>query len=62
MKKKIKDLTQEEMRNICTFHIRRGISCLNEDICKCPFWYANSCLKGFIEKLQYIEKEVEVDE
>ena len=58
MKKKIKDLTLEECDKICAFHNKKGTSCLNQHI-KCPLYFANSCLKGFIEKLQYIEREVE---
>lgn len=60
MKKKIKDLTLEEMGKICSKNTCGGfVYCENS---KCPLWYANSCLKGFIEKLQYVEREVEVDE
>lgn len=64
MKKKIKDLTKEECDKICAFHNKKGTSCLNDyaQNIKCPLWFANSCLKGFIEKIQYIEREVEIDE
>lgn len=62
MKKKIKELTQEEMTNICRSHMREGTSCLNEcsQNCKCPLWFApaNSCLKGFIERLQCVESKI----
>lgn len=58
--KKIKDLTIEEMNKICAFHNEKGTSCLNQH-CKCPLLFASSCLRGFIEKLQYIEKEVDYD-
>lgn len=62
--KKIKDLTREEMNKMCSFHLRKGIGCLNENTqnCKCPLWYANQCLAGFVLKLQHLEKEVEIDE
>lgn len=56
MKKKIKDLTQEEMSKICSKYTAGGFACCENS--SCPLWFANSCLKGFIEKLQYIEKEV----
>ena len=59
MKKKIKDLTLEEMEEICVNHTCdayvRGKS-------RCPLLFSNSCLQGFIEKMHYIEREVEVDE
>ena len=58
-KKKIKDLTQEEMSKICAAQTKGYILCENT---KCPLFFAGSCLKGFIERLQYIESEVEVDE
>jgi len=61
MKKKIKDLTLEEMNKICAFHNEKGTSCLNNH-CKCPLLFAGACLRGFVEKLQYIKKEVEVDD
>ena len=60
MEKKIKELTLKEMGKICSKHTQGGFTyCENS---KCPLWFASSCLKGFIEKLQYIEREVEVDE
>lgn len=61
MMKKIKELTKEECNKICAFHNKKGTSCLNQN-CKCPLLFAGCCLKGFIEKIQYIEREVEVDE
>lgn len=62
MKKKIKDLTLEECGEICVRYVKKGEGCLNDyaQNIKCPLWYANSCLKGFIEKIQYIEGEVEI--
>lgn len=60
MKKKIKDLTSEEMDKICIHHTQGGfVYC---EYSKCPLWFANSCLRGFIEKIQHIEKEIEIDE
>ena len=60
MKKKIKDLTKEEMNKICAFHHEKGTSCIAENTqnCKCPLFFVGSCLRGFIEKLRYIEREV----
>ena len=60
MKKKIKDLTLEEMGKICSKHTAGGFACC--EYSNCPLWFANSCLKGFIEKLQHIERKVETDE
>ena len=60
MKKKIKDLTLEEIGKICAKHTQGGI--VYCEYSKCPLWYAYSCLRGFIEKLQYIEREIEIDE
>lgn len=59
-KKKIKDLTLEEMNKICAKHTCRGFACCEST--NCPLFFAGSCIKGFIERLQYIEKEIEVDE
>lgn len=60
MKKKLKDLTSEEMSKICIKHTHNGIvHCENTT---CPLHYANYCLKGFIEKLHYIERQIETDE
>ena len=60
MKKKFKDLNLEEMGKICSKHTAGGFACCESS--KCPLWFANSCLKGFIEKLQYIEREVPIDD
>lgn len=64
MKKKIKELTREEMNKMCSFHLKKGTGCLNENTQnrKCPLWYANQCLAHFVLKSQYLEREVEVDE
>lgn len=59
MKKKIKDLTLEERNKICASQTKGYIYCENTN---CPLFFAGTCLKGFIEKLQYIEREVELDE
>lgn len=54
MKKKIKDLTEEEMHKICLkYH-----DCDSDGKVNCPLWYSCSCLKGFIHKMRYVEKEV----
>ena len=58
MTNKIKDLTEEEMRKICLkYH-----DCDSDSKVNCPLWYASSCLKVFIKKMRYIEKEVKIDE
>ncbi len=64
MKKKIKELTKEECNKICALHNKKGTGCLNDyrQNIKCSLFFADSCLKGFVEKLQYVEREVEVDE
>jgi len=55
-KKKIKDLTLEEMSKICSKHTQGGVVyCENSN---CPLFFAGTCLKGLIERLQYIKKEV----
>ena len=59
IKVKIKDLTKEERDKICASQTKGYILCENT---KCPLFFAGSCLKGFIEKLQYVEREVEIDE
>lgn len=60
MKKKIKDLTFEEMNDIC---ISQNVKCTAGSGCSCPLLHAGSCLRSFIEKCRYLNiKEVEVDE
>lgn len=55
MKKKIKDLTPKELREICLKH--RGIMCD-----KCPLDYRRGfCLKDFMGILQATEKKVEIN-
>ena len=59
VKKKIKDLTPEERNKICSRHSCGYALCENN---ACPLWFNSNCLKGFIEKLQYVQNEVEIDE
>lgn len=58
MKKKLKDLTDEEMNEICRKQ-RPQCSCENTKLIKCPL-YCGVCLRGFIEKLRFVNKEVEL--
>lgn len=60
MKKKIKDLTLEEMSKICAKYTQGGL--VYCEYSKCPLWVANFCIKSFIERIQYIERQVELDE
>lgn len=54
MKKKLKDLTDEEMSNLCQKHN----DCTREaGKVNCPLW-CGCCLKGFIKKLRFVNKEV----
>ena len=56
MRKKLKDLTDEEMSNLC----QKYNDCTREaGKVNCPLWYG-SCLKGFIHKLQQVEKKIEL--
>ena len=58
MKKKIIDLTDEEMNEICKKQ-RPQCSCENTKLIKCPLW-KGKCLKGFIQTLRFVNRE-EVD-
>lgn len=58
--KKIKDLTLEEMNKICVHHRQGGFVCCENS--KCPLLFVGCCLKAFIEKLHYIEREIETNE
>ena len=62
MKKKLKDLTPQERDSICSKqHIK--CSCLDEDLISCPLYKRGyGCMYGFIEKLRFVEKEIEVEE
>lgn len=54
MKKKyICDLTDEEMNSLC----QKYHDCTSEGKVTCPLWY-DGCLRGFIQKLRYLKKEV----
>ena len=60
-KKKIKDLTSYEQSQICLNSQK-----LSHMICGgcevCPLAFKGKCINEFVEKLRYIEKEVEVDD
>lgn len=56
MKKKLKDLTDEEMNQICIDQVVK-CPCDNERLITCPL-YHGECLKGFIKKLRFVNKEV----
>lgn len=58
MKKKLKDLTDEEMNEIC---ISQAVKCTceNTKLIKCPLWNGK-CLKGFIQTLRFVNKEVKL--
>ena len=58
MKKKLKDLTDEEMNEICRKQ-RPQCTCGNIELIKCPLWNGNQCLKSFIQKLRFVNKEVQ---
>lgn len=57
-KKKLKDLTDEEMNEICRKQ-RPQCTCDNTKLIKCPLYYGK-CLKGFIQTLRLVNKEVEL--
>ncbi len=59
MKKKLKDLTDEEMNKICISQIVK-CTCENTKLIKCPLYYCERCLRGFIEKIRYVNKEVDL--
>lgn len=54
MKKKLKDLTDEELDSLCIkYH-----DCTREaGKVNCPLWFGR-CLKGEIQKNRYLQKEV----
>jgi hypothetical protein len=55
MSKKIIDLTEEEMANLC----KKYHDCTRESgKVSCPLWYASHCLKGEIKKNRYLQEEV----
>ena len=56
MKKKLKDLTDEEMDEICKKQSPQ-CSCENTKLIKCPLYYGG-CLRSFIKKLRFVNKEV----
>lgn len=60
IKKKISELTPEELHNICSYHMDHHSSCLNESTSciKCPLWNGR-CVKHLIETLN---REVEIEE
>lgn len=58
MKKKLKDLTEEEMNNICKNQCIK-CTCENEKLITCPLWNGK-CMKGFIQRLRFVNREVEL--
>ena len=59
MKKKLKDLTDEEMSEICRKQ-RPKCTCEYTETVKCPLWKNCMCLKGFIQTLRFVNKEVDL--
>lgn len=54
--KKIRDLTEEELNAVC----KKYNDCIREaGKVNCPLW-CGECLKGFIHKLQQVEKKIEL--
>lgn len=54
MKKKLKDLTDEELDLLC----KKYHDCTREaGKVNCPLWYGSLCLKGKIKMNRYLEKE-----
>lgn len=58
MKKKLKDLTEEEMNNICK-NQRIKCTCKNDKLISCPLW-CGKCIKGFISNIRFINKEIDL--
>ena len=55
MKKKLKDLTDEEIDSLC----KKYNDCTREmGKPRCPLWYNSRCLRGEIEKSRYLQEEV----
>lgn len=57
MKKRLKDLTDEEMNEICRKQIVQ-CTCENTKLIKCPL-YCGECLRGFIGRLRFVNQEVD---
>lgn len=58
MKKKLKDLTDEEMNEICRKQCPH-CACENDKLITCPLWYGE-CMKGFVQKLRFVNREVDL--
>lgn len=58
MKKKLKDLTDFEMNEICRKQIVK-CTCESTKLIKCPL-YCGKCLKGFIQRLRFVNREVDL--
>ena len=57
MKKKLKDLTDEELDSLCKKHH----DCTKESgKVNCPLWYGSRCMKGYISLYKYLQKEVDL--
>lgn len=58
MKKKLKDLTDEEINEICRKQ-RPNCTCEDDRLITCPLWNGK-CLKGFIKTLRFVNREVDL--
>ncbi len=58
MKKKLKDLTDEEMNKICVSQVVT-CTCENTKLIRCPL-YHGECLRGFIQRLRFVNKEIDL--
>ena len=59
MKKKLIDLTDEEINEICNKQRPQCTCCENTTLITCPLYYGR-CLRGFIEKLRRVNTEVDL--
>ena len=54
MKKKLKDLTEEEMTTLC----KKYHDCTKDSgKVTCPLWYGH-CMKGYISIYKYLQEEI----
>lgn len=63
-KKKIKNLTDEEMNNICSFYRNRGEGCFGDypyKTCKCPLYFCGKCSKYLVQRERFLNSEVDVN-
>ena len=61
MGKKIKDLTDEEMDEICSTYRNRGQGCMNEYFKnrKCPLYFQGKCAKYLIERERFLNGKLD---